>query len=642
MFRNAAPCFFAVALAWWGFTAAGHAAPIPPADAPRSLTSSPAKRAGGNGTAVTLADADISAVANQILGEIVRTPFSIDPGVTGKVTFRTSASQTPAQILQDFENALALNDVVLVRAAGRYMILPRAKARAVAPLVQIASAQATLQTGYQLVAIPVRYTTPSELAKSIETIGPNGIVIRSEDDKGLLVLGGASSELREALRSVQLLDRNQLTAGNLKVVQLRNAAPSVVAQDLRDVLAASSAAGVTIVPIERLKQLVITARTADMLNAAVDWATRFDTPSREEQFALWAYRPRNVPAEALAVSLNGLLGDANGSTPEVSLSPTSATSAPAAPPQIAPPARRSTGDAGLKISVNKDTNTLLVMAPESRWRSLVGILDSIDTPAPQVLIEATVLEVTLSNELRTGIDWSTIGLDGRLSVTSTQNSTGPLAPLYPGIGLTYMNNTVRAVVDALAAKTRVEVISAPKLVTLDNQTASLQVGDQVPVITQNAQGTASPGAPIVSNTEYKDTGIILKVKPRVNGPDSVVVDITQEVSSVSETTSSTINSPTISQRRFQVTTAIAEGQTVAIGGLISSGASKAETGAPWIKDVPGIGLFFRGNSAKSARTEIVVLLSARIIRDSAQATAALGELRSRVSEIVGDGFPKRP
>ena len=579
--------------------------------------------------ALSLVDADIASVADQVLGQSLRIPYTIDPAVTGKITLRIERRLTRDQLLGVFEQALAQNGNALVQAAnGTMAIVPKAKANSIR---SVETARGRIGAGYHEMAETLRYAVPSEVAKVLAATGAGDVVLHTDDRLGLIVLGGTSEELATARQTIALFDRSRLSNSHVRIVTLQAASPDAVAVDLERLAKAADLGGAAIVPMQQLSAVVLLARSTALLDELQDWALRLDRPATNEPTTLWIYRPNNVPAEALAVALRALTTTQSKTTilsaaftPMTKPSPEAMGAAAGALqryPTGEPQAQAASGDVTtefnsdvLRVSVERTTNSLLVMAPASRWRSLKVALDQLDRPPDQILIEATVLEVTLNRDFRFGVDWSYVGKNGKVSVTQSQFQTGAVRPVYPGISLTYLNGGVTAVVDALAAKTDVEVVSAPKLMALNNQSASLQVGDQVPIIVQQAQGTAAAGAPLVVSTDYRDTGVILKIKPRINGVHSVLLDLSQEVSNVAPTTTSGINSPTIQQRKFDSSLQIEEGETIALGGLISSSRSNGDVGIPLLSRIPIAGSIFKTNTKSGARTELIVLLSARIIR----------------------------
>ena len=254
---------------------------------------------------------------------------------------------------------------------------------------------------------------------------------------------------------------------------------------------------------------------------------------------------------------------------------------------------------------------LLPAARRANWESLSELLSLLDKPKRQVLIEATIVEVSLTDGSSFGVQWDLV--QDRLAATFTDTGSGNLTSLFPGVSVSYINTDIAAVINALAATSDVEIVSSPRMLVLNNETARLQVGDQVPIITQSAVSVSDPGAPLVNSTTYRDTGVILTVTPRIRAGGMVEIDVSQEVSGVSETTSSTINSPTISQRSIESVLAVPDGSTAVLGGLMSSTRSYSETGIPFLKNTPILGAAFRSTSQSERRTELVVLIEPTVV-----------------------------
>jgi len=194
-------------------------------------------------------------------------------------------------------------------------------------------------------------------------------------------------------------------------------------------------------------------------------------------------------------------------------------------------------------------------------------------------------------------------------------------------------NNISVVLSALEQVTHVEVVSSPEVMVLNNQTATLQVGDRVPIITEQAVSTISGDAPIVNSVQYEDTGVILKVTPRVNRGGMVMMDISQEVSEVSSSTSSTIQSPTIQQRKITSSVAVQDGETIALGGLISDNRSKSKAGIPLLEDIPVLGNLFRDSGYKNDRTELMVLITPHVVDNLRKARKVTDELRRKLPAV---------
>jgi general secretion pathway protein D len=625
-------------------------------------------------------DAEIAQVAEAILGDALHVTYVVDPGVTGKMSFRIDRQLTRVQLLEAFEAALETGDNVLVRDGDSLIIKPRAKAKGSMTLKS--AEEGAHGAGYETVAVPLAYAAPSEVAKALQALAPENMVVYVDDKQGLLILGGNAQELQAALETIRTFDRSGLENDRIRFFELSQAPADTVAGDLAHILEASNVAGVTVVPLKRLNGLFVFGRTTQSLDQVGVWIAKLDVPSKEKAPSLWVYHPKNVTAEALEGSLNSLLtGQSNPSSASTapshrpstsgtqqntqgsnslpssfgansSLAFQSGSSSSSTETLPAPSPFTGSGDSGsgvaaallgddqARVSADKESNTVLILASPARWFQIQKMLEEIDRTPGQVMIEASILEVTLTDQLNLGVDWSTIGDSGLLNVSSINSTSGTIAASTPGFAITYLGKDIKAAVNALASKTTVEVISAPKIMALDNHPAKLDIGDQVPIVTQSGQSTASPGAPVLDSVDYRNTGIILDVTPRISGENRVTLDIDQEVSSVAQTTSSDINSPTIQQRKLSTTLALDSGSVIALGGLISSNRTVGDTGIPYVKDIPVLGALFKTTTKTGTRTELIVLLTAKIVRDQATSQKVMSDLLADMHEVERHGLLK--
>ena len=216
--------------------------------------------------------------------------------------------------------------------------------------------------------------------------------------------------------------------------------------------------------------------------------------------------------------------------------------------------------------------------------------------------------------------------------------TGAIVPtaVIPGFNAIFSNSSgVRVALNALSSVTDVNVVSSPSLLVLDNREALLNVGDKVPIATQSAVTVDDPGAPIVNSITQQDTGVILGIRPRVSSTGRIILEIQQEVSDVIETLTSGIDSPTIQQRIINTTVAVDDGQTIVLGGLIRSRESKIRAKVPILGDIPLLGALFRNTTDIDERTELVIFITPRVIRDPMAARQITEEFRDQLSRSVG-------
>jgi general secretion pathway protein D len=587
-------------------------------------------------------NAEIPLVAQEIFGAL-GVPYIVDPAVTGKITFRIEQRLTKAQLLQAFEAALAANEVALVRDGESVLVTPKARARAAAAVRPAGGERRRL--GYEVVAAPLSYASAAEVAKALDAISGAGSVVYADDRLGLLVLGGGGQELESALEAIKIFDQSGLQGARIRWFDLANASAATVADEIEALVRAARLAGVTILPLKRLNGLLVFGQTEKTLNEIAPWVMKLDAPARDTVSGFWLYHPRNTSAETLSRTVGALIGVQGAgdldsqSRPEVSPVDDKSTGAPSAMASLAKTSAGASGAADpVRVAVDKDTNTLVIAAPIWRWLQIQRMLTELDRPQSQILIEASVLEVTLGDNFRFGVDWNVFGNDHHIQASSIGNRAGAVVPTYPGFSVTFLDTDVQAAVSALGSRTSVEVVSAPKIITLDNRTAHLQVGDQVPVVTQTSQSTATPNAPVINNVDYRNSGVILSVTPRISGADRIVLQITQEVSSVVQTDTSGIDSPTIQQRKFESTLTLQDGGVVALGGLISRTRNRGATGVPGLKDIPGLGRLFKTANNDGGRTELIVLLRAKVMTEPAQAKAMMAALIQDMVELRARGL----
>nr|WP_051091244.1 secretin N-terminal domain-containing protein [Methylopila sp. M107] len=285
------------------------------------------------------------------------------------------------------------------------------------------------------------------------------------------------------------------------------------------------------------------------------------------------------------------------------------------------------------VSADLSTNSLVVIAKPDDYQLVEAAIRRLDVQPAQVLIEATIFEVQLNDTLRHGVRW--YFEQGNHSALLTEGGRN-LGGAEAGFNYVFQVPKAKVVLNALESMTKLEVISSPALTVLDNQTATLKVGDQVPIATRSAQDITSRNAPLVNDIEMKDTGIILSVTPRVNAGGLVQLDIAQEVSDVVKTTSSGINSPTIRQRSVNSSVAVHSGAEIILGGLISRRREEGRTGLPVLKDIPVLGEAFTSNALRdNSRNELLIIIRPIVMANKSDVYAVTQEIKARMSGISG-------
>ncbi len=287
----------------------------------------------------------------------------------------------------------------------------------------------------------------------------------------------------------------------------------------------------------------------------------------------------------------------------------------------------------IRIIPNSQNNALLIYATATERDTIEATLRKIDILPLQVRIDATIAEVTLNDSLSYGTQFffKAGGINGALNFSPQGTIASTLLNNFPGFVLSGPNNG-NAALNALQAVTNVKVLSSPQVLVLDNEAARLQVGNLVPYLTTSSQSTIANGSPVINSIDYRETGVIMEVTPRVNSGGLVTLDISQEVSDIdtAATSTSQIQSPTFLERKVSSRVVVQDGQTVGLAGLIRDNASRSNSGIPWLKDIPLLGLLAGNQNNVRGRTELLVLITPHVVHDQRDARALTEDLRDQL------------
>ena len=602
--------------------------------------------AGGGDISLDFADADVKDVVRTVLGEMLKVPYAIDPQVQGKVTLRTNRPLRRVDVVAALETALKVNNAVIVLADNVYNVVPAADAQKRVDGFEITGSRRARLPGYGVEIVPLRFIAAAEMQKLLQPVAPAGGVLSIDAARNLVFLAGTGQERAAMLDTIRLFDVDYMKGMSYALVRPEHMEAAALGEELKRVFdntAGANAGLLRFVPLGRLNTLLIVSPRASYLKEVTKWVDRLDQPQRGPARGVYFYRMQNAKAEDVARSLAAVyggavnLGAADGASGQApSPSPDQGGSDPSQPPPVGPPSpqdapsfARGTGSGPL-IALDAANNALIIRAGASEYAALERFLKEIDIAPDQVVIEVTIAEVTLNDSLRYGVEWFFRNADQTYNFGRSANPSSS----FPGFSFTYTVPDIDVVVNALDNVTDVRVISAPKLLTLDNKTATLQVGDQVPIITQSATGVRDANDPtIVNSVQFRDTGIVLKVTPRIGKSGTVFVDVNQEVSDAIPTTTSGIDSPTIQQRKLSTAVAVQDGDAIALGGLMRQSQTAGESGVPLLKDIPLIGKAFSTSTETSDRTELLIFLKPRIVRSPAAAREVTDSLRKGLTGL---------
>lgn len=602
---------------------------------------------GGEGFQVSFVDTEIAAVVGSVLGEALGLRYSIDPQVKGTMSLQAARPLSHAELLPALEAALRLQGFALVESDGGYTVMPLKDAPRRASRLRSATAEGR---GFGIQIVSLKFASAAEMEKVLQPLAPEGGIARVDEARNLLLLAGSSDEIARMREIVETFDVDWLAGMSFGMFTLEYVDARTAVGELLEVFGdpKSPLAGlVRLVPIPRLNAILVVTPQPKYLTDVETWIKRLDVGGTTPGRRIYVYDVQNGKAGDLASSLNRILslrdetsvtdigqsvGSAAGAVAVQSGAAVSRTGGNLASLRQRESAGTALDTGALNIVPNEENNSLLILATPSEFSVIESALKRLDMQPRQVLIEASLAEVTLTNELRYGVQWSYLGGDG--PITLSESPSGGISPQFPGFSYLFTGRTdIRAVLNALESITDVDVISSPKLMVLNNREASLQIGDQVPIAVQSSVGVTDPNAPIVNAVQFRDTGVILKITPRVNRNGLVLLDVEQEVSDVVPTTTSGIDSPTIQQRKISSTIAVRSGETIALGGLIRDNRSSTRSGVPLLARVPLFGGLFRSTDKSRRRTELIIMITPRVIRDDEESAVVMDELRNEFKAL---------
>ena len=663
----------------------------------------PAQAAGGGGDiSLNFADTDIRTVVAQILGQILQVNYTIDPAVHGSAIFHSSTPLTNAQLLPVLQALLAENGATLQQSGTLYSVVPSAAGTdgpaaltngsasggVVVPLryADAAALAGMLQPfvgpGGKIAAVPAGNAviiagdsaTRQTLVDLVSTFDVD--MLAGQSYTLLPVDNGSAKNIAESL---QTAIAGKSTSADVRIVALdRVNAILVVAAKPDEIADVRRVFG--LITSSQLQQqrswnvYYLQASQADNLAYVLQQAFTPDNVTAVPDETKSGYAAAGTPSLGTAIGSSGAIGSqgsigagtgigGGGNSLGAAETPAGlgATTADtesdtAAPPSAANPLLGGLGGGGgengggdtdeMRIIPDSQNNALLIYATQSEDNLVNAMLAKIDVLPLEVRIDAVIAEVDLDNALQYGTQFffKSGGINGILNnaaTTLTNPSAVALDAAFPGFILSGNGaGGAPIAISALNAVTQVQVLSSPQLLVLNNMTAQLQVGSLVPYLTQTSQSTLTVGSPVINSVQYQPTGVIMQVTPRVDRDGLIMLSISQNVSSVdtSATTSTGIQSPTFLQRSITSSVVVQDGQTVGLAGLISDNSSRTNSGIPWLKDVPVLGFLAGTQNNKRTRTEMLVLLTPYVVYNQQDARALLQDLQNQLPNAAAVPF----
>ena len=627
------------------FEGTDQAVRMPPAREPIKLY--------GDAVSLNFEEAPLSEVVHSVLGDILELDYIVEHPVKGAVTLRTRSPIPREQLLPILESLLHNHGALMVRGPNNRLFISGAQnASRMAPSFQNAAGTGT---GFSNVIVPLQYIGATEMAEILKPVATDRSFVRIDVKRNLLVLAGTQMQIDGWLDIVTTFDIDQLAGTSVGIFPIARGTVEDVFTELEHILNTAEggttglASMVRVLPVERLNSILVVSPRAAYIEMVGNWVEQLDSidePASES--TLHVYEVLNGQADQMAMLLStifaedGSKGGSGAGKSQVAPGMQSQRSGGGSGGGGAMPstgAGQSMGgssfELGESIRVVSDdyNNALLVYASPYEYGKIERILKKLDVIATQVLIEASIVEVTLNDGLQYGVEWAFengIGNDYSGEGSLDLGAAG-LGAIVPGFSYTVKSaESVRAVVNALAEESLVNVISTPSVLVLDNHTAAIHVGDQQPI---QSMVSVTDGGVSQTSINYKDTGVKLEVTPSVNDGGLVTLDVMQSVTDVGPQDSAT-GQRSFTERNLSSRIAVRSGDSVVLGGLIRDNDSKSKSGVPLLMDIPVLGSLFSSTKNTLVRTELLVFITPKVVETDDALRALTLEMRDRMRGLT--------
>lgn len=646
---------------------------------PDTATQHRKTKGSGEGTySLNFDEADLGEVAKVVLSDILGQNYVLSPKVAGKVTLQTAEPLSKDELIPTLEMLLRMNNAVLIKDASIYHIEPANEALYSSSFAAPSTAG---KNGFQVRVIPIRNVAVQDLIDVIKPLVQEKTILNVDGTRNILIASGTPDELGRVMDMVSTFDIDVLKGRSFALFPLTHVDPDTIIKELEEIFNKKAKDDESeffrFIAIERMNAVMAITQQARYLRDIESWIARLDRANTAAGGGVNVYKVQHVDAVELADTLNDIFGSGQRSDKSAKLAPgkksvqvsnkqktdTTKTAQKTGSTGIGG-GSTATGDAKVadvgevKIIADVANNAVVIVATAQEYGVILPIIKQLDMMPLQVLIDATIAEVTLKDELIYGIQWflkegnTTIGSGlGKASLSDIAIS-GAAASATGGLSLLQNSGAVKALLSAQATNNNVNVISSPSLMVLNNQEASIQVGDEIPVRTSQStnitnvnpsggilpgtDATQTSGGLVTSGIQQRKTGVKLTVKPRVNANGLVIMDIEQSVEDAQETKTSGIDSPSIQTREITSSVAVQSGETIVLGGLIKDDGTDNQAGIPFLHRLPLIGPLFGNTTKRKNKTELVVLITPRVVGTRQDARLITDEFKRKLTGIYED------
>lgn len=596
-------------------------------------------------------NADLRDVINTV-SSITKENFIISPGMNAQITIHSAKKIPVSEVMNVFESVLEVNGMSLVKSGDFYKIVQGASAKQKAIEIKKGNEAGEVAPVDRIITqiVAVEYVPVSEVTTVLTPLLSQFGSIIPNPRNSILIINDMQSNIKRLLSVLNEIDVNVFKDTRMLLFQPKYSDVTTISNDLTDLLNALNLTkeGVSLVPLDRINSLIVFAPSSSLLQAVEGWIKKLDEEITSGQ-NIFVYPVQNVKAADIAEILKNLY-EAEGTTIKQKVAQPGQPAAQQRPaPGAAPrPAGQKQSSGGrIEIITFEPTNSLIILAPPGTYRDIVETVKKIDQYPREVLIEAIVAQVTLTDSDEYGIKWSALDtatrdnnfISGDVTEFVGNAALSATAPtLASGIegGLTYIlfkPDKLTALVRALASSGKVDILSSPRLLVRDQEEASIEVGSEIPTATSTTTSSTTTDT-LTQSIQYKTIGIKLKIKPTISEEKTVVLNLEQEVSSLGEDQQvGQFKYPSFNSTKTKTSIVVPDKQGIVIGGIMEETKSKGYQGIPLLSSIPILGNLFRYQNDSTIKKELVILITPQVVVTKEEGGSFTNDFLNRLKEV---------
>jgi type II secretion system protein D len=565
-------------------------------------------------------NADIKEVLKVILGDIMGLNYTIDKRVAGVITLRTEGSFYNSELMNIIQATLNINGFAIVNDGNIYQVLPIQEARSEARIVHLDSS--VKPGGREVITqlVPLKHVSPQVIIPTLRGLLTKAGFVIAPNDSHAIVISDNVTNMGRLIKVIETFDVPFFAGKAMRFYEIKYADPATLAKDLELVAQTLGATtkgpkmDIAFIPFQDTNKIMVATSVPELLDSVGAWISNIDVHIGVNKPKMYIYKMQHEQAETTVPILTEMFKE-----------------------KITPPAGGlKAGTEPMKIIADSSTNSIIVKALPADYLSIKTIIATLDATPQQVLIEAVIAEVTLSDNMQLGVEYffrknGRLSEGGSISLLPDSITSGPDPLTSIGTKLFSLNRDLDTIISLISGESELEILSSPHLLVRDEQTATIQVGASEPIRTGSTTGS---GGVTTAQIEYRDTGTILTVTPRIGENDMVTLDIRQEISDSVPTTDSTIDSPTFTTRITETSLVIKSHHVIYIGGIINIRDELSIKKVPFLSDIPLLGNLFKSKDMQKEKTELMVLITPHIINTASEADTITSEFRGKLKQIA--------